>query len=126
MANLPDFFQGNWLQRYHEGFTGERVGSFGIAPIRPIIIPFLFTEQYIRISVDSIQKRANWRFGARIAQTITTALGFDDVVKEFDIELGKPEIFDMLHSPDGYRIRLSFPTWLEDVDIVIHEFVESN
>lgn len=123
MAKLPDFLLGNWLQRYHQGFIADTVGYFGKAPISPILVPFLFTNRYVRISVDSPSKRSNWRYGAKIYQTITTQLGFEDVIKEASVELGKPEIFDMLQFPDGYKLKLSFPTWLTDVDIVIHEYV---
>ncbi|PZU94935.1 MAG: hypothetical protein DCE90_14040 [Pseudanabaena sp.] len=127
MSNqLPDFLTGTWLQRYHVGFEGDRVGSFGVAPIRPVLIPFLFTQPYVRLSVDSIQKKTNWTFGARVYQTITTQLGFEDVISEHTLDLGKPEIINMLLFPDGYRLKLSFPTWLVDVDIVIHEYIEAN
>lgn len=124
MTVLPDFLLGNWLQRYHQGFVADTVGYFGKAPIPPIIIPYLFTRQYVRISLDSPSKQSNWKYGAKIYQTIATQLGFEDVIKETSIELGKPEIFDMLQFPDGYKLKLSFPTWLTDIDIVVHEYVD--
>ena len=124
MAVLPDFLQGNWLQRYHQGFISDTVGYFGKAAIPPVIIPFLFTKQYVRIGLDSASKKSTWRYGAKIYQTITTQLGFEDVIKEMSVELGKPEIFDMLQFPDGYKLKMSFPTWLTDIDILVHEYVQ--
>ena len=123
MKSLPDFLIGNWLQRYHVGFQSVIVGSFGLAPIPPVTVPYLFVERYVRISIDAVYKKSSWKYAGKIYQTVTTQLGFDDVIATHNVEIGKPEIMDMTTFPDGYKLKLVFPTWFQDVDIVIHEYV---
>ena len=116
---LPDFDSGTWLLKYQQGFTGATVGLFDIAPIAPISIPNLFVEEYIRIKTTSITAKDTWQRAGNLIQTIPTSLGLDDVIDTKGLSLKHPQIFKMTQNDDGYRLRLEFYKWLDDIDVRI-------
>jgi hypothetical protein len=120
MATLSDFNFGTWQQRFSEGYEADRIGSFGWSSIQPVNIPYVFVEQYIRVSITANYKKDTWKQAANLYQTIPTFLGNSDIISEHLISLGKPEILDLTQYPDGYRLRLEFFPWLRDVNVLIH------
>ena len=119
MGTLPDFNYGTWQQRFSEGYEALPVGYL-YPPLFPVDIPYVFSEQYIRILVTATFKKRAWKQAANLYQSIPTFLGNNDVIGERLIALGKPEILDMTQYPDGYKLRLEFFPWLRDVDVLIH------
>lgn len=120
MGTLPDFNFGTWLQRFDQGFEADLIGNFGYGNIQPVIIPYTFAEQYIRILLTANYKKDTWKQGAKLYQTIPTFLGNSDVIDERVIALGKPEILDLTQYPDGSKLRLEFFPWFRDINILIH------
>ena len=116
---LPDFDSGVWLLKYQQGFTGATIGLFDVASISPVSIPNLFTEEYIRIKTTSITAKDSWQRAGNLIQTIPTSLGLDDVIDIEGLSLKHPQIFRMTMNDDGYRLRLEFYKWLDDIDIRI-------
>ena len=116
---LPDFDAGAWVLKYQQGFTGATIGLFDIAPIAPISIPNLFVEEYIRVKTTSITAKDSWQRAGNLIQTIPTSLGLDDVIDTQGLSLKHPQIFRMIQNDDGYRLRLEFYKWLDDIDVRI-------
>ena len=119
MASYPDFNLGTWQQRYNNGFESNPIGSF-YPPLPPVVVPYSFVEQYIRILITSDTATPSWKRAAKLYQTIPTFLSNFDVIDIKSISLNKPEIFDFTQYADGYKLRLEFFSWFKDVDVLIH------
>lgn len=126
MSSYPDFNLGLWQRRFSQGYIADRIGSFGWGSLDPVLIPFTFSEQYIRVSINADYKKDTWRQAAIIHQTIPTFLGNEDVISEHTLLLGKPEILDLIQYPDGYKLRVIPFNWFRDIDITVHEFINPN
>lgn len=122
MANVyPDFNLGTWQQRFDTGYQANAIGSLFL-PIPPVIIPYTFSQQYIRVLVTADYKKTKWKQAAIIHQTIPTFLGNDDVISEHLILLDKPEILDLIQYPDGYKLKVIPFSWFRDINILIHSW----
>ncbi len=120
MVKLPDFNLGNWVNRFEQGYIAVPISNPTQKPIPDVIVPYTFSEQYVRIRVKADFYTQRWVQGLVLKQTIPTFLGNFDVVDTKLIKLWEPQIIELKTYPDGYKLKLEFYRWFRDIDVLIH------
>jgi len=119
----PDFQEGLWVSVSDALYEAETIGTFGVGIIRPVVIPSLIDEIFLRLEVTSSSARSTWRQGLTIHQIVDSFAGSEDIISRHSVLLNSPQIFQMIDYPDGYRLRLNFYPWFQDVRVKVDKFI---
>jgi hypothetical protein len=119
----PDFQEGIWFPVSDAVYEAEIIGNFGQGIIRPVTLPDLIDERFLRFEVTSQSARPTWRQGLIVFQTVDSFAGANDAIAQFAILLAKPQIIEFIDYPDGFRLQLNFYPWFRDVRVKIEKFV---
>lgn len=121
--------QANFVLVYDERRDVEPAGNGYQFPLPAFEIPFLFDRPLLVVKAVSTTARGTWRFGGTLTQRIQ--LGSGGAISLLPLaenqrralRLGRTELCYFPLIAPQYQILLEAPHWLDDLRVVIWEYI---
>jgi hypothetical protein len=118
----------NWESRWMANLSVVYLGGESYKPIPPVTVPIQFESPILAVSANSTKSPARWQLGAWLNQNIQTGLlvgGLPDAsaVISRRVFLRRINLIQLPRYAFSYSIDFKIPYWIEDIQLIVHEYV---
>lgn len=121
----------NWNQIYSQNHVAEVLGTNPpkYKPIPEIQFPLILERHILVISASSNVTPPSWRFAGFVDQRIRTGLtaggAYDGNAAQEKIYLTRNTLIQFPRLTDDYTMTIKIPYWIEQIQLIVWEYVGS-
>lgn len=114
----------NWELVHNDTVIAGRRGPDIYIPIRPFVLPVLFTSPILMVSAENIDARPWWYLGCRMQQLVETGVVPGEVIGRFArVPVNRPILLRFPRLAGQFSLKVEIPPWYDRMKIAVWEYV---